>query len=71
MVFYWHLKSFAVREWCVDSNLVAKRIEMLFDIAYDNFVWTGGVFIEPDADVNIGRIAAQQSRLARETVTIN
>ena len=44
---------------------------MLFDIAYDNFVWTGGVFIEPDSDVNIGRIAAQQSGLARETVTIN
>ena len=70
MVFYWYLKSFAVRERCVDSNLVATGIEMLLDIANDDFVWASGIVIEPDADVNVWWIAAEQIGQARETVAV-
>ena len=70
MVFYWYLKSFAVREWRVDADLVTSRCEMLLDIANDDFVWASGIVIEPDADVNVWWIAAEQIGQARETVAV-
>ena len=70
MVFYWYLKSFAVRERCVDSNLVATEIEMLLDIADNDFVWASSIIIEPDTDVNVWWIAAKQIGLTRETVAV-
>jgi hypothetical protein len=70
MVFYWYLKSFAVRERCVDSNLVATGIEMLLDIADDDFIWASSIIIEPDTDVNVWWIAAKQIGLTRETVAV-
>ena len=64
MVFYWYLKSFAVREWRVNSDLVATRIEILLDITDDDFVRASGIVIEPDAYVNVWWIAAEKIGLA-------
>ena len=71
MVFHGHIKGLAVGERLIDADLVTPRQKMMLDIADDDFAGTSVIVIETDADVNIRRIAAQQSRLARETMTIN
>ena len=44
---------------------------MLLDIADDDFVRASGIVVEPDADVNVWWIAAQQIGLTRKTVAVN